>query len=134
MFTRFVELGRVVLITYGPLEGKLAVIVNIIDQNKALIDGPSTVNGVERQAISFKRIALTDIVLPGVTPGMNVKSLTKKWEKADAQAKWDASSWAKRRAVRAARAKLNDFDRFKLRKARRKVAHARHIALKAAKA
>ena len=33
-FNRFVQAGRVVLINYGPLEGKLAVIVDIIDNNK----------------------------------------------------------------------------------------------------
>jgi hypothetical protein len=33
-FSRFVEAGRVALINYGPLEGKLCVIVDIVDQNK----------------------------------------------------------------------------------------------------
>ena len=33
-FNRFVQAGRVALINYGPLEGKLAVIVDIIDNNK----------------------------------------------------------------------------------------------------
>ena len=128
VFKRFVELGRVALINYGDLEGKLCVIVNVIDHNRALIDGPSNVNGVERQSINFKRLSLTDIVLPGVTPGMNVRSLKKKWEAADAQAKWDATAWAKKRAIRKARANLNDFERFKLRKARKQVKLARQIA------
>lgn len=33
-FTRFVEIGRVVLVCYGPFEGKLAVIIDVVDQNK----------------------------------------------------------------------------------------------------
>ena len=33
-FNRFVQAGRVCLINYGPLEGKLCVIVDIIDNNK----------------------------------------------------------------------------------------------------
>lgn len=33
-FNRFVEAGRVCLINYGPLKGKICVIVDIIDNNK----------------------------------------------------------------------------------------------------
>jgi len=36
-FTRFVEVGRVVLITYGADTNKLAVIVEIISVNRVLI-------------------------------------------------------------------------------------------------
>ncbi len=52
-FKRFVEVGRVALINYGPDEGKLAVIIDIVDQNKCLVDGPSS--GVARQVIPYKR-------------------------------------------------------------------------------
>ena len=34
------------------------------------------------------------------------------------QAAWDSSSWAKRMAIKKLRNGLNDFDRFKLRKAK----------------
>ena len=61
VFTRFVEIGRVVFVNYGPEEGKLAVIVDVVDINTALIDGPST--GVEKQVMPFKRISLTEYVL-----------------------------------------------------------------------
>lgn len=33
-FTRFVEIGRVVLVNYGEDEGKLAVILDVADNNK----------------------------------------------------------------------------------------------------
>ncbi len=36
VFKRFIELGRVVLINYGPLSGKLAVIVDILNTNKSI--------------------------------------------------------------------------------------------------
>ena len=58
MFKRFVEVGRVVLINYGPLAGRLAVIVEIINTVKVLIDGPTT--NVRRQEISIRRLSLTD--------------------------------------------------------------------------
>ena len=63
-FVRFVEIGRVCLITYGPDAGKLATIVNILDNNRVLVDGPMPLTGVHRHAINLKRVQLTDIVVP----------------------------------------------------------------------
>merc|ERR1711977_720235 len=60
-FKRYVEVGRVVLVNDGPSSGKLAVIVEIIDHARALIDGPET--GVPRQAIADKKVVLTPYVL-----------------------------------------------------------------------
>jgi large subunit ribosomal protein L14e len=37
VFTRFVEVGRVVLINYGPDYGKLATIVDIVDGKRVRI-------------------------------------------------------------------------------------------------
>lgn len=37
-FTRFVEIGRVALINYGPHEGKLAVIIDVVDNNKVCVN------------------------------------------------------------------------------------------------
>merc|ERR1712000_743287 len=61
VFKRFVEIGRVAVINYGPDAGKLCVIIDVLDQNRAFIDGPSSITGVQRQAIPFKRLALTDL-------------------------------------------------------------------------
>ena len=36
-FTRFVEVGRVVLINYGPDAGKIATIVDILDSKRVSI-------------------------------------------------------------------------------------------------
>ena len=47
-FKKFVEVGRVaVLGGEGPNQGKIAAIVNVIDQNRVLVDGPTS--GVLRQ-------------------------------------------------------------------------------------
>ena len=47
-FKKFVEVGRVaVLRGEGPNQGKIAAIVNVIDQNRVLVDGPTS--GVLRQ-------------------------------------------------------------------------------------
>lgn len=115
-FKRFVEVGRVVLINYGPEEGKLAVIIDIVDQNKCLIDGPSS--GVARQVIPFKRIALTDFVIK-IQLNAREKTLKKAWSEADIDNKWEATSWAKKLSAKKKRAALNDFDRFKVMVARK---------------
>ena len=112
-FKRFVEVGRVVLINYGPDAGKLATIIDIVDQNKCLIDGPANITGVSRQVIPFKRVALTDFVVK-IQLNAREKTLKRAWEEADVMAKWEASSWAKKLATRKKRASLSDFDRFKV--------------------
>lgn len=112
-FKRYMEVGRIVLINYGPEKGKLATVIDVVDQNKCLIDGPASLTGVTRQVISFTRIALTDLTVK-IQRNARQKTLEKAWTEADVQAKWDASSWAKKLASRKKRASLNDFDRFKV--------------------
>ena len=117
-FSRFVEVGRIVLINYGPDEGKLATIIDIVDGNKCLIDGPMTKTGVARQVIPFKRVALTDIVIK-IPKNARQKTLGKAWDAADVQGTWDSSSWAKKLAAKKKRASLTDFQRFQLMVARK---------------
>ena len=61
VFTRFVEPGRVILFTYGPYTGKLAIIVEIINVNRVLVDGPTS--GVKRHETSLRRVKLTDVTV-----------------------------------------------------------------------
>lgn len=110
-FKRYMEVGRVVLINYGPDKGRLAVVIDIVDQNKCLIDCPST--GVARQVIPFKRIALTDFTV-GIQANARQKTLLAKWEEAGMDQKWEATGWARKLAARKKRASLNDFGRFKV--------------------
>lgn len=113
VFKRFVEIGRVAVINYGPDAGKLCVIIDVLDQNRAFIDGPSSITGVQRQAIPFKRLALTDLKIK-IQKSPRLKSLVKAYTEAGIQEKWEATSWAKKIALRKKRAALNDFDRFKI--------------------
>ncbi|KAJ3234748.1 60S ribosomal protein L14 [Chytriomyces hyalinus] len=138
VFNRFVEVGRVVLVNYGPDAGKLAVIVDIVDHARALVDGPTT--GVARQVLSFKRLSLTDIVVK-VPRTAGTVSVKKALEKQDLAGLWAKTAWAKKLAVRTARQNLSDFDRFKLMVARKQkraivgkqFAQLRKAALKANK-
>lgn len=118
VFNRYVEIGRVVLINYGPDAGKLATIIDVVDQNKCLIDGPANLTGVSRQVISFGRVALTDLTVK-ISRNARQKTLTAAWTEGDVQGKWDASSWAKKLASKKKRASLSDFDRFKVMVARK---------------
>jgi large subunit ribosomal protein L14e len=112
-FTRYMEVGRVVLVNFGPEAGKLATVIDIVDQNKCLIDGPADLTGVTRQVISYTRISLTDLTVP-VQRNARQKSLLKAWKEADTLAKWEATSWAKKLSSRKKRSNLSDFGRFKV--------------------
>jgi large subunit ribosomal protein L14e len=112
-FKRYMQVGRIVLINYGPEEGKLATVIDIVDQNKCLIDGPADITGVTRQVISFTRISMTDLTVP-IQRNARQKTLLAKWKEADTLAKWENSSWAKKLSSRKKRANLTDFDRFKV--------------------
>ena len=107
-----------VLINYGPDSGKLATIIDIVDGNKCLIDGPVAKTGVARQVIPFKRVALTDICIK-VPKNARQKTLNKAWDEEKVQEAWEATSWAKKLASKKKRASLNDFQRFQLMVARK---------------
>eukprot|EP00051_Salpingoeca_urceolata_P026150 m.476270 g.476270 ORF g.476270 m.476270 type:complete len:135 (-) comp20484_c0_seq1:34-438(-) len=109
VFKRYVEIGRVVLINSGPDAGKTAVIVDVIDQNRALIDGPNS--NVARRAANFKTLSLTDLTIK-VPASAGSTAVAKAWKAADVTTKWEQTAWAKKLATRAKRANLNDFERF----------------------
>lgn len=107
------QVGRIVLINYGPEAGKLATVVDIVDQNKCLIDGPADITGVQRQVISYSRIALTDFVV-NIEKSAKADAIKEAWEADDISGKWEATSWAKKLAAKKKRANLTDFGRFKV--------------------
>ncbi|PWN23107.1 hypothetical protein BCV69DRAFT_310593 [Microstroma glucosiphilum] len=111
-FKRYVEVGRVVLINQGESEGKLAVIVEIVDHNKAIVDGPST--GVARQVIRYRYTTLTPFVVPGLPRGSGSTTVKKFFDKSDVNEKWAKSAWAKKRQAQKAKRETSDFDRFNI--------------------
>ncbi|CAA3021727.1 60S ribosomal L14-1 [Olea europaea subsp. europaea] len=108
-FKRYVEIGRVALVNYGKEYGQLVVIVDVIDQNRALVDSPDMV----RSQMNFKRLSLTDIKID-IKRVPKKKTLIAAMETADVKNKWEHSSWGRKLIVQKRRASLNDFDRFKL--------------------
>lgn len=113
VFTRFVEIGRIILITRGSYMGKIAAIVDVIDQNRLLIDGPTL--GVPRMPINMKRVKLTDfkVKFPHTAKTTTVKKVL---EVADISDKWKKSSWAIKLDMKKKRMELNDFQRYKLKR------------------
>ncbi|XP_064528067.1 large ribosomal subunit protein eL14 [Pseudopipra pipra] len=116
VFKRFVEIGRVAYISFGPHAGKLVAIVDVIDQNRALVDGPCS--GVRRQAMPFKCMQLTDFVLK-FPHSARQKCVRLAWEKENINEKWSATRWAKKIEAREKKAKMTDFDRYKVMKAKK---------------
>merc|ERR1711976_621891 len=111
VFTKFVEVGRVAMINYGPSAGRLAVIVDIISTVRFLIDGPTT--NVRRQEMSVSRLTLSEFVIE-VPRGVKRAALIKAINEFGLEKKWGQTSWARQLNRRARRAQLTDFDRFKV--------------------
>mmetsp|Transcript_97951 Transcript_97951/g.219213 ORF Transcript_97951/g.219213 Transcript_97951/m.219213 type:complete len:134 (+) Transcript_97951:68-469(+) len=129
MFTRFVEPGRLALITYGPCAGKMCTIVDIVDQKRVIVDGPTSVTGVNRHMLPVKRLSLTDLKAK-IPRGAREKTLKAALDKDAVMGKWAESSWGKKLKAKEARANMNDFDRFKLMVAKKKRSQAVKKALK----
>ncbi|TFK62773.1 hypothetical protein BDN72DRAFT_848329 [Pluteus cervinus] len=111
-FKRFVEVGRVVLLNKGPSNGKIAVISEIIDHTRAIVDGPTT--DVPRQSFPYKHLTLTPIVVAGLPRGAGSGVIKKFVEKEGTVEKWEKSAWAQKRLALEKRRKLDDFGRFKV--------------------
>ena len=130
VFRRFVEVGRVIVINYGPLTGKLAVIVDILTTTKVLVQGLK--GGVRRQELSLRRVTLTDDKID-IKRGAKRDEVLKAIEAYKLEEKFKKSTFAKKVELRQKRANLTDFDRFKVMRLRQKRAVLRHLATKGIK-
>ncbi|KIJ33553.1 hypothetical protein M422DRAFT_70387 [Sphaerobolus stellatus SS14] len=131
-FKRFVEVGRLVLLRAGPYEGKVAVIVEIIDHKRAIIDGPTT--GVPRQSFPYRHLVLTPLTLKKLPRGGRSGVVKKFIESQELIQKWEKSSWAQKLETVKQRKSLSDFDRFNIQVLKKNRRHNVRIALAKAKA
>ena len=127
VFRRFVEVGRVIIINYGPHIGKLAVIVDVLTTTKVIVQGLK--GGVRRQELSLRRVSLTDFKLD-IKRGAKRDEVLKAIEKDKLEDKFKKSSFTKKVELRKTRANLTDFDRFKVMRLRQKRAALRNAAAK----
>ena len=130
VFRRFIEVGRVIVINYGPLAGKLAVIVDILTTTKIIIQGLK--GGVRRQELSLRRVTLTDYKI-NIKRGAKREEVFKAIDEYKLEEKYKNSTYAKKCELRQKRANLTDFDRFKVMRLRQKRAVLRHMATKGIK-
>ena len=130
VFKRFVEVGRVIIINYGPLAGKLAVIVDILTTTKVIVQGLK--GGVRRQELSLRRVTLTDEKI-NIKRGAKREEVFKAIDEYKLEDKFKKSHYAKKLEIREKRANLTDFDRFKVMRLRQKRAVLRHVATKGLK-
>merc|ERR1719188_409152 len=119
MFTRFVQPGRLSLITYGPYTGKMCTIIEIVDQRRVIVDGPEDVTGVHRHVLPVRWLSLTDIRMK-IGRSAKVNTLKKALERNKVMEKWAETKEAKKMAAKEFRKNMNDFDRFKLKAAKSK--------------
>jgi large subunit ribosomal protein L14e len=116
-YNKFVEVGRVARINYGPLEGKLATIVDIINDKRVLVDG----EGIQRQVIPIRRLQLTAQVVK-IGRGARTGKLRAIISKEGVAKKFAASNLGKAFAQQQRRQNLTDFERYKVLVLRRKLA------------
>ena len=124
------EVGRVIIVNYGPLVGKLAVIVDILTTTKVLIQGLK--GGVKRQELSLRRVTLTDYKLD-IKRGAKQAEVYKAIDDFKLEDKFKTSTHYKKNEIRQKRANLTDFDRFKVMRLRQKRSVLRHKAVKGIK-
>eukprot|EP01105_Mastigella_eilhardi_P013646 TRINITY_DN3106_c0_g2_i1.p1 TRINITY_DN3106_c0_g2~~TRINITY_DN3106_c0_g2_i1.p1 ORF type:complete len:245 (-),score=86.89 TRINITY_DN3106_c0_g2_i1:98-832(-) len=113
VFKKYVQIGRVAVVNYGPDLGKLCTIIDIIDETRVLVDGPLTITGVVRQAMPLKWIVLTKFVVT-IPHSCNSHLLVKAFKKAEVVKKFNQTRWASKLHMRASKLQMNDFDRFKV--------------------
>ncbi|XP_017759890.1 PREDICTED: 60S ribosomal protein L14-like [Eufriesea mexicana] len=114
-FQRFVESGRIAYVSDGVYKGKLVAIVDIIDQNRVLVDGPAS--NVPRCEMRLNELHLTKFRIRFPYTGSTCV-VRKAWEAANINNLWKQTMWAGKVEAKKKRLELSDFDRFKLRKAR----------------
>lgn len=104
--------------SFGENLNKLVIIVDILDQNRVLVDGPSC--GLRRQIMNVKRLALTAIKVDGIARGALVPDVKAAYDAADVDGKFAASAWGKKLEKKSKRAALTDYGRHKVMIARMK--------------
>ena len=103
-------------VNYGPLEGKLATIVDILNDKRVLIDG----EGIQRQVIPIRRLQLTKQVLK-IGRGARTGKVRAIISKENVAKKFADSSLGKSFAKQQRRQNLTDFERYKVLVLRRKL-------------
>lgn len=107
---RFVQAGRIAVVVYGALANKLAVIVDIIDDKRVLVDIIGEIGS--RQTISNRRLKPTGLLIP-IARGISQEQVASEVERSKVVQKFATTSIGKKIASQEAKYQLTDFQRFK---------------------
>ena len=113
------EVGRIVLFTFGPYTGRLAVVVNMVSATRILVSGPGL--GVPKVLTNARRLRLTKFRLASVTSNEKETSLASKIQDAKVQEIFDATALGTKLRNQKTRRGLSDFQRFKAQQLRIKM-------------
>ena len=100
-------IGKVVSIVYGSSEGKIGVIIDILDDKRCLIDGPCG-----RQMINLKRIELTNLKLQ-IKKKISSNEIHQKFLQNNILKTWYNSTKGKKILKNKLKLKFSDFENFK---------------------
>merc|ERR1719183_2842998 len=99
-FRKYVQIGRIATVNYGPDYGKIVAIVDVIDINKALVCGADgALSNVARQSYPLRRLTMTNLKV-AVTRQIRKKGLKKAVGDADIVAKFENSGFFKKNSKR----------------------------------
>ena len=79
-FTKFIEIGRVCTINKGNNEGKLVIILDIMNLNRVLVEGATPSDNLPRQILCIRHLTLTEnkvSILRGMRSSLLHKSIKK---------------------------------------------------------
>ncbi|KAI0977852.1 hypothetical protein GJ496_000281 [Pomphorhynchus laevis] len=105
---KLAEIGRICLITDGSLKKNVCCIVDIIDPNRALVDGPA----MRRRVIRFRALHLTTFKI-NILRGVRHSVLMKAWKEVNLSRTIADSIFGQRLKAQIRKDTSNDFQRFK---------------------
>ena len=112
-FKRLVEVGRVIIVNYGQLVGKLAVIIDILTPTKVIVQELKVKGDIKRQELSLTNVTLTEDKID-IKKGANKEEVLKAIEEYKIENKYKKSNFGKKVELRQKRSNITDFDRFKV--------------------
>merc|ERR1711977_740544 len=105
---RPIEIGRMVMVNYGPLYGRIYCVVDIVDQNRVLVDAP----GETRHLMPLSRLTPTRLKID-IHRMANKKLLSAKMFSTDIVNKLSSDTHGKKIRARERDSAMTDFLRFK---------------------
>jgi len=119
--SNYVQIGRVAVVNYGHDAGKAVAILDVVDQSRALIQGPKA-SGVIRQTLPLRCLSFTHLLISKLPRSTMTAGLEKAWQKAKIDEEFAKTPWARKITQSRRRAQLTDFDRFNVMLLRKKKA------------